>query len=70
MLHADGRTERPALAGGDDPTTAFTAELQAAVEGVRSGQEPDLLNGKLARDALVLCHRECESVRTGKVVAV
>jgi predicted dehydrogenase len=70
VLHADGRSERPALAGGGDATTAFTAELQAAVDGVRAGREPDLLSGKLARDALVLCHRECESVRTGRVVAV
>jgi predicted dehydrogenase len=70
VLHADGRIERPTLAGGDDATTAFTAEIQAAVDGVRTGREPDLLSGKLARDALVLCHRECESVRTGKIVTV
>ena len=70
VLHADGRSERPALAGGDDATTAFTAEIQAAVNGVRDQREPDLLSGKLARDALVLCHRECESVRTGKIVTV
>jgi hypothetical protein len=37
---------------------------------VVSGQEPDLLSGRLARDALVLCHREIESVRTGTAVAV
>jgi predicted dehydrogenase len=70
VLHADGRSELSTLAGGDDATTAFTAEIQAAVDGVRAGKEPDLLSGKLARDALVLCHRECESVRTGKIVAV
>ncbi len=70
VLHADGRSEDPALPGGDDATTAFTAEIQAAVEGVRAGREPDLLSGQLARDALVLCHRECASVRTGKIVAV
>jgi predicted dehydrogenase len=70
VLHADGRTERPALAGGDDVTAAFTAEIQAAADGVRAGREPDLLSGRLARDALVLCHRECESVRTGRIVAV
>ena len=49
---------------------AFTAEIQTAVNGIRDGKEPDLLSGQLARDALVLCHRECESVRTGKVVEV
>jgi predicted dehydrogenase len=70
VLHADGNIERPALAGGDDATTAFTAEIQAAVDGVRTGREPDLLSGNLARDALVLCHRECESVQTGKIVPV
>jgi predicted dehydrogenase len=70
VLHVDGRSERPTLPGGDDATTAFTAEIQAAVDGVRTGQEPDLLSGKLARDALVLCHRECESVRTGQIVAI
>ncbi|HMF20039.1 MAG TPA: Gfo/Idh/MocA family oxidoreductase [Gemmataceae bacterium] len=70
VLTADGKSEQPNLAGGDDPTTAFTAEIQAAVDGVQTGKEPDLLSGKLARDALVLCHKECESVRSGLAVAV
>jgi predicted dehydrogenase len=70
VLHADGHMERPTLGGMDDPITAFAAELQAAVEGVDSGREPDLLSGKLARDALVMCHCECESVRTGKMIAL
>jgi predicted dehydrogenase len=70
VLTADGKSEQPKLAGGDDATTAFTNEIQAAVDGVKSGKEPDLLSGKLARDALVLCHKECESLRTGAAVAV
>ena len=70
LLKADGTSEQPRLAGGDDATTAFTLEIQAAIEGVRTGSEPDLLSGKLARDALVLCYRECESVKTGKPVAI
>ena len=48
----------------------LTAELQAAVNGVASGTAPDLLSDALARDALVLCHKEIESARTGKVVNV
>jgi len=40
------------------------------VDGVTTGREPDLLSGQLARDALVMCHRECQSVRTGKAVAI
>ncbi len=70
VLQADGTSEQPKLAGGDEATTAFTAEIQAAVDGVKSGREPDLLSGQLARDALVLCHRECESVRSGRAIAV
>jgi predicted dehydrogenase len=70
LLTADGKSTQPALAGGGDPLAAFTDEIQAAVEGVKTRQEPDLLRGQLARDALVLCHRECESVKSGKPVAV
>jgi predicted dehydrogenase len=70
LLTADGKSSQPALPGGGDPLSAFTDEIQAAVDGVVAGKEPDLLSGRLARDALVLCHRECESVKTGKAVAV
>ena len=55
VFGADGSTTRPELPGGGDPVTSFVSELQAAVEGVRSGKLPDLLSGQLARDALVLC---------------
>lgn len=70
LLTADGKSSQPALPGGGDALSAFTDEIQAAVDGVASGKEPDLLRGQLARDALVLCHRECESVKAGKAVAV
>jgi predicted dehydrogenase len=70
VLHADGRSEQPSLPGGADATTAFTLELQTAVDGIQAGKEPALLSGQLARDALVLCHKECESVRTAKIVPV
>jgi predicted dehydrogenase len=70
VLKADGTAEQPKLAGGDDATAAFTIELQAAVTGVVAEREHDYLSGKLARDALVLCYRECESVKTGKMVVI
>jgi predicted dehydrogenase len=70
VLTADGKAEQPKLEGGGDPITAFALELQTAVDAVASGKEPDLLSGGLARDALVLCHKEIESVRTGTPVAV
>jgi predicted dehydrogenase len=70
VLMVDGKMEQPSLEGGGDATTAFTAELQTAVDGVRQGREPALLSGQLARDALVLCHRECQSVLNGEAVLI
>ena len=70
VLTADGKAKQPKLKGGAEATAGFTAEIQTAVNAVRTGKEPDLLSGQLARDALVLCHKECQSVRTGKAVSV
>jgi predicted dehydrogenase len=49
---------------------AFAAELQAAVEGVRSGQLPPVLSAESARNSLLLCLREAESVRRREMVRV
>jgi predicted dehydrogenase len=70
VLTADGKAEQPKLEGGGDPITAFAQEIQTAVDAVASGNESPLLSGGLARDALVLCHKEIESVRTGAAVPV
>jgi predicted dehydrogenase len=67
---ADGSVEQPSLDGGGDPIAAFTIELQTAVDAVRTNQTSDLLSGQLACDALVFCHKECESVLTGQVVSI
>jgi predicted dehydrogenase len=69
LLTADGKSEQPALQQADE-ITAFARELQVAVEASVSGKEPDLLRGQLARDALVMSYKECESVRTGKPVSI
>ena len=69
MFKSDGTSEQPKLGDGD-PIAAFTTEIQTAVDAVKSGQMPPLLSGQLARDALVLCHKECESVKTGQIVAL
>ncbi len=70
VLTDDGKSKQPKLRGGADPIAAFTSELQTAADGVASGQAPDLLSGQLARDALVLCHKECQSVKTGRAINV
>ncbi len=67
---ADGRSEVVTLPGTGDPLAAFVAELSAATEAVRTGDMPSLLSGRLARDALALCHAEIQSVGRGGEVAV
>jgi predicted dehydrogenase len=69
LLPTDGGSQQPPLGDGD-PVAAFAAELQAVVDGVRTGKAPDLLSGDLARDGLVLCHKECESVKAGRPIDV
>jgi predicted dehydrogenase len=70
VLTEDGKAKQPNLKGPAEATAAFTAEIQAAVDGVRDGRAPDLLSGELARDALVMCGKECQSVLSGNAVAV
>ena len=70
LLTNDGKSSQPKLPGGGDPISAFTMEIQAVVNGVSAGKSPDLLSAQLARDALAMCFKECESVKTGKIVAM
>ncbi len=70
VFTSDVKAKQPRLRGTTDPLAAFAAEIRAAVDSVTHGQESHFLSGQLARDALVLCHKECQSVRTGKVVTV
>jgi hypothetical protein len=69
VILADGKVERPELGGGD-PIDAFAAELNAAACSVEQGVVAPTLSGLLARQALVLCHTEVESVRRGQAVEV
>jgi predicted dehydrogenase len=70
VLTAEGKVKQPKRKGSTEATAAFTAEMQAAVEGVRNGREPEFLSAQLARDALVLCQKECQSVLSGTAVTV
>jgi predicted dehydrogenase len=70
LLNKKGKVETPKLKGTGDPLAAFQSELRLAAEAVTTGEEPAYLSGQLARDALVLCHQECQSVVTGKAVTV
>lgn len=66
LITASGRVSTPKLPGGTEWCAAFTDELQAAVEGVARHEMPATLSGRLARDALRLCHAEAKSIATGR----
>lgn len=68
VLTNDGKTLRPKLGGGE--LDAFVAEVQEVGRAVRTGAPSPLLGGQLARDALVLCQRQTQSVLSGKLVKV
>ena len=65
----DGKAEQPTL-GSTDPLDAFAQEIGTAVEAITTGREAAMLSPTLARDALVMCFREIESVRTGREIVV
>ena len=69
-LIENGKARQPVLKGGGEWCSAFTSELQVAVDAVKSGQPPRLLSGELARDALKMCHAEARSIASGKVVKI
>ena len=61
VLTGDNRVLRPKLGSGD-PVDGFAAEIQEVVRCVRSNTPSALLDGQLARDAVVLGHRQTLSL--------
>lgn len=69
LILPEGKVERPEI-GPPDPSVAFSAELAMAAGAVDSGIEPPSLSARLARQALVLCLAEQESVKAGIPVMI
>ncbi len=65
-----GKVTQPKLKGGTEWCSAFTSELQVAVDAVKSRETPRLLSAELARDALNVCYAEAKSIQTNKPVKV
>ena len=70
LLTRKGTVEYPQLRPGDPMLSAFEAEIREVATSCESGRPSQLLGGELARDAIVLCHKQTESVRKGKTIAV
>ncbi|MBT3602001.1 MAG: Gfo/Idh/MocA family oxidoreductase [Candidatus Latescibacteria bacterium] len=69
LLTSDGKARKPRL-GAADPVVAFTREIQAAVDSVRSGKVNAALSGENGANALRLCFKEVSSVLSGRAVRV
>jgi predicted dehydrogenase len=69
VLTGDGKVQRPAMKSAD-PVDAFVAELSEAARTVRTGKPSALLDGELARDALILCEKQTVSLSKGRPVSV
>jgi predicted dehydrogenase len=69
VLKANGQVERPTMKS-TDPVDAFVDELTEAAKTVKSNRPSALLDGQLARDAVVLCQKQTDSIRTRRPVSV
>jgi predicted dehydrogenase len=69
VLLSDGRVLKPELGSGD-PVDGFVQEVTEVARSISSGKPSPLLAGDLARDSLLLCHRQSESVRARQLVWV
>jgi predicted dehydrogenase len=70
LLDAKGNVEHPKLPDGDPMLQAFELEIKEVVQSLKSGQTSQLLAGDLARDAIVLCHKQTQAVTSGKLVKI
>ena len=69
VLDSKGKVTRPKLGDGD-PMIAFENELKEVARAVQAGKASPILNGQLARDAVVLCQKQTQSLKTGRAVRV
>ncbi len=69
LLTGTGEVQQVDL-GETGPIDAFTDEIQYAVDAIRGGYKPAALSAFGARDALALCYKEAESVKTGRIVSI
>jgi predicted dehydrogenase len=70
LLTPDGKVVRPEMPSGDPMIEAFKAEIAEMAQCAAGNRGSSLLGGELARDAIVLCHKQTESVRSGNAVKV
>jgi predicted dehydrogenase len=69
LLDSNGNATPAKLSGGD-PMDGFEAEMREVTTCIRDNRNSDILGCDLARDAILLCHKQSESLASGEPVAV
>jgi predicted dehydrogenase len=70
LLDAKGKAEQPTMPPGDPMLLAFDFEIKEVVQSLTKGESSPILGGDLARDALVLCHKQTQAVKSGRTVKI
>jgi predicted dehydrogenase len=70
LINGKGKAEQPKLPPGDPMLAAFDAEIPEVVKSITTSKPSALLSGALARDAIVLCHKQTQAVKTGRTVKI
>ena len=69
LLDQRGKAVVPALAEHDS-VAPFAAEIKEAMQAIRTGKPSPILGGDLARDAIILAHKQTESVSKRRRVKI
>jgi predicted dehydrogenase len=69
VLDSKGGVERPKL-GEVDPLAGFVAELKEAAKCIRTAKPSIVLGADLARDAVILCQKQTQAVKSGRPVKI
>lgn len=69
LLTDDGKVLRPKLSS-TDPCDAFVAEIKEVLGAIRTQKPSALLAAELARDAMVLCDKQTQSLKHRRTVKV
>lgn len=69
ILNEQGKAICPDL-GEHDEISAFASEITEVINAVNTGRPSSILGGDLARDAIILCQKETESVRESRRVSI
>jgi predicted dehydrogenase len=67
ILGPKGSVQRPKL-GSPDPADGFVAEIRQVARSIKTGKPSPGLSGQTAADALLICSKEAQSLKSGRPV--